>query len=61
MSQLSDEKCPCCGSLHISVSPFESDLNIAWCVADCADCKKEWRWLYKISGVEVYPGVVEES
>jgi hypothetical protein len=50
---MNDNVCPCCGSKNISASPFEGDTNIAWCIADCADCKKEWRWFYKLSGVEI--------
>lgn len=50
---MNDNVCPYCGSESISASMPESDTNTLWCTADCAECKREWRWFYELKGVEL--------
>jgi len=50
---MNDNECPYCKSEQISASPFESDTNVAWQVVDCAVCEREWKWTYKLEGVEL--------
>ena len=59
--KLIDHACPRCGSKNVSASPFESDEDSIWAIADCADCKCEWRWFYSLTGVEILQERVEED
>lgn len=51
--KLNDSECPYCKSENVSASLPESDTNVIWVTADCADCKHEWRWVYSLSEVEL--------
>lgn len=60
---LRDDVCPYCGSDdHLSVDRPESDTNVLWCVARCENCRHEWRWFYRLEGIEpLNPGSCEET
>ena len=57
---LYDGCCPYCKSMNISGSSFDTDTNVVWQVLDCSDCKHEWQWSYRLSGIDLLHENVDE-
>ena len=62
MNKINNKKCPICESENISDSfpAYEND-NEMRVFADCDDCKKEWKFIYKLDRIVVSEPTDEEK
>ena len=46
------EHCPFCGDFRIEGDSVYVDIGTAWQDITCTECRKSWRDLYTLTGIE---------